>query len=112
MPHEWNNMIVVTKEELVPEFFPSWEALRKKLTRDSDKPYGIKRARKGKGQGNKVLILFDSLPKEWRKQLGDPRQKDCSLDRFFWEDAEAVAFFAEVCPGKYGTIDVERQKCS
>ena len=110
MPHEWNNMIVVTKEELVPEFFPSWEALRKKLTRDSDKPYGIKRARKGKGQGNKVLILFDSLPKEWRKQLGDPRQKDCSLDRFFWEDAEAVAFFAEVCPGKYGTIDVERQK--
>ena len=50
MPHEWNNMIVVTKEELIPDFFPSWEALKKKLARDKKKTYGIHRAREGKGQ--------------------------------------------------------------
>ena len=83
MPHEWNNMIVVTKEELIPDFFPSWEALKKKLARDKKKTYGIHRAREGKGQGNKVLIAYDTLPKDWRKQLGDPRKKDCSLERFF-----------------------------
>lgn len=110
MPHEWNNMIVVTKEELIPDFFPSWEALKKKLARDKKKTYGIHRAREGKGQGNKVLIAYDTLPKDWRKQLGDPRKKDCSLERFFWEDLEAVSYFRDVCPGKYGTIDPERQK--
>lgn len=110
MPHEWNNMIVVTKEELIPDFFPSWEALKKKLTRDSRKTYGIRRAREGKGLGNNVLIAYDTLPKEWRKQLGDPRKVDCTLERYFWEDTEAVTYFREICPGKYGTIDVERQK--
>lgn len=110
MPHEWNNMIVVTKEELIPDFFPSWEALKLKLWRDAKKTYGIRRAREGKGQGNEVLIAFDTLPKGWRKQLGDPRQKDCSLERYFWEDQDAVTYFRDICPGKYGTIDVERQK--
>lgn len=110
MPHEWNNMIVVTKEELIPNFFPSWEALKKKLIRDSKKTYGIRRAQRGGGSGCEVLIIYDTLPKEWRKQLGDPRKVDCSLERYFWEDQEAVTYFREVCPGKYGTIDVERQK--
>lgn len=110
MPHEWNNMIVVTKEELIPDFFPSWEALKKKLARDRRKTYGIRRAREGKGMGNEVLIAFDTLPKDWRNQLGDPRKVDCTLERYFWEDQEAVTYFRDVCPGKYGTIDVERQK--
>ena len=71
MPHEWNNILVVTKDELVPEFFPSWEALRKKLARDEKKAFGLRRARQGKGRGNEVLIVFDSLPEEWQGQLGD-----------------------------------------
>lgn len=110
MPHEWNNMIVVTKEELIPDFFPSWEALKKKLARDNKKTYGIRRAREGKGAGNEVLIAYDTLPRDWRKRLGDPRKVDCSLERYYWEDQEAVSYFRDVCPGKYGTIDVERQK--
>lgn len=106
MPHEWNNILVVTKDELIPEFFPSWEALRKKLARDEKKAFGLRRARQGKGRGNEVLIAFDSLPEEWQRQLGDPRRKDCSMERFFWEDAEAVAFFSSVRPGKYGNLDI------
>ena len=66
MPHEWNNILVVTKDELIPEFFPSWEALRKRLARDEKKNFGLRRARQGKGKGNEVLIAFDSLPEEWR----------------------------------------------
>lgn len=110
MPHEWNNILVVTKDELIPEFFPSWEALRKKLARDEKKAFGLRRARQGKGRGNEVLIAFDSLPEEWQRQLGDPRRKDCSMERFFWEDAEAVAFFSSVRPGKYGNLDIKRQR--
>lgn len=53
MPHEWNNMIVVTKEELIPDFFPSWEALKQRLWRDRKKTYGIHRAREGKGKATK-----------------------------------------------------------
>ena len=101
---------MVTKDELIPEFFPSWEALRKKLARDEKKAFGLRRARQGKGRGNEVLIAFDSLPEEWQRQLGDPRRKDCSMERFFWEDAEAVAFFSSVRPGKYGNLDIKRQR--
>lgn len=110
MPHEWNNMIVVTKEELIPDFFPSWDALKRKLTRDLKKPYGIRRARQGKGLGNDVLIAFDTIPKEWRNILGDPRKVDCILEKYFWEDGEAVTYFSSVTPGKRGGLEVERQR--
>lgn len=110
MPHEWNNMIVVTKEELIPDFFPSWDALKRKLTRDLKKPYGMRRARQGKGLGNDVLISFDTLPKEWRNVLGDPRKVDCALERHFWEDGAAVTYFSTVRPSKRGGLEVERQQ--
>ncbi|MFV0584992.1 MAG: hypothetical protein ACK5N4_23500 [Parabacteroides gordonii] len=110
MPHEWNNMIVVTKEELIPDFFPSEKALLQKLWRETKRPYGIRRARQGKGLGNDVLINFDTLPKEWRDILGDPRRVDCILDKFFWEDSEAVTYFSGVTPGKRGGLEVERQR--
>lgn len=110
MPHEWNNMIVVTKEELIPDFFPSWDALRRRLDREAKKPYGIRRAREGKGLGNEVLINFDTLPKEWRDILGDPRKVDCILEKYFWEDGEAVTYFSSVTPSKRGRLETERQR--
>lgn len=109
MPHEWNNILVVTKDELIPEFFPSWEALKLKLWRDSKKGYGLRRAREGKGLGNEVLIKFDSLPVGWREQLGDPRKTDCILERYFREDSEAVSYFSSIKAGKKGYIMPERQ---
>ena len=64
-------MIVVTKEELIPDFFPSWEALKKKLARRLKRKHtAFIVTREGKGQGNKVLIAYDTLPKDWRKQFG------------------------------------------
>lgn len=110
MPHEWNNILVVTKEELIPEFFPSWEALKLKLWRDGKRGYGLRRVREGKGMGNEVLIAFDSLPEGWRKQLGDPRKVDCILERYFREDSEAVGYFSTVKAGKKGYILPERQQ--
>ena len=102
--------MVVTKEELVPEFFPTWEALKLKLWRDSKKPYGIKRARQGKGLGNEVLIQYDTLPAEIRDTLGDPRKVDCILERYFQEDAGAVDYFSNIKVGKKGYIPVGRQR--
>ncbi|MDR2920596.1 MAG: hypothetical protein LBV72_14685, partial [Tannerella sp.] len=100
MPHMWNDILVVTKDELIPDFFPSWEALRKKLYRESRKPYGMRRAREGRGLGNEVLIMFDTLPKYIRESLRDPRKVDCILERYFWEDAAAVRYFTTVRVGK------------
>ena len=109
MPYEWNNTLVVTKEELVPEFFPTWEALKLKLWRDSKKPYGIRRARQGKGLGNEVLVEYDSLPAWIKDALGDPRKVDCVLERYFREDSGAVAYFTQARVGKLGYIRPERQ---
>ena len=39
MPQIWNNMVVVTIDELIPTFFPSWKALKLKLWRDSKKGF-------------------------------------------------------------------------
>lgn len=110
MPHFWNNKVVVTKDELIPDFFPSWDALRRKLDRDLKKKYGIKRAQRGGGLNCEVLIDYDTLPSEIRKELKDPRKVDCILERYFWEDAKAVEFFANVKAGKRGYLDPERQK--
>ena len=110
MPNEWNNMIVVTKDELVPEFFPTREALKLKLWRDKKNPYGIRRARQGKGLGNEVLILYDTLPADIRETLGDPRKMgDCTLERYFREEAGAAEYFANARAGKKGYIPTSRQ---
>ncbi len=66
MPQIWNNMVVVTKDELIPAFFPSLGALQKKITRDSRKSFGIRRVQSGGGSNTKILIDFDTLPHRFR----------------------------------------------
>lgn len=92
MPHLWNNIYVVTKDELVPDFFPSYDALRMKLKRYEGKPYGIKRVQVG-GNGREMLIDFDSLPKEIQEAIGDPRKLEHILEQFYTTDANAVNYY-------------------
>ena len=73
MPFEWNNFIVTTKEELVPNWFNSEKTLYDIIWRYRNKPNGIKRVQLG-GNGRLMLIDFDTLPAEIKHGLGDPRQ--------------------------------------
>lgn len=109
MPFVWNNMAVVTVDELVPEYWPSWDALRRKLDRDRNNPLGIKRAKQGKGKGNKVLILYDTLPEEIRSALRDPRKVDCVLENYFFEDNAATKYFGSLKASKNGYLKPEQQ---
>ncbi len=93
MPHEWNNIIVVTKDELVPAWYSTWDSLKATLHRYSNLPYGIKRAQLG-GNGRQLLIAFDSLPMHIQNGLGDPRKKHHILEIFYQIDSEAVNFYA------------------
>jgi len=108
MPFEWNNMLVVTKDELVPTWF-SWHNLSITLNRYLDKPYGIKRVQLG-GNGRQLLISFDSLPKEIQDGLGDPRKCNHILEKFYKVDGDAVAFFAnyKFTDGSY--LKIEHQE--
>jgi hypothetical protein len=92
MPHEWNNLIVVTADELVPAFFNSLKTLQKSITRYEGKSYGIKRVQKG-GNGRPMLIAFDSLPKEMQEAIGDPRKITNPLEIFYKQDQGAVDFY-------------------
>ncbi|SFB81043.1 hypothetical protein SAMN05421780_101579 [Flexibacter flexilis DSM 6793] len=94
MPHFWNNIVVVTKDELVPSFFATWNTLKSEIQRYKDKSYGIKRLQSG-GNGRQLLIAFDSLPIEIREALGDPRKLNHIMERFYTVDAEAVRFFSD-----------------
>lgn len=109
MPYFWEGQIVVTKDELVPRFFPSWDTLRRKLTRDANKSYGIKRARRGGGRECTLLVDFDTLPPRMKEALGDPRNTRHVLEQFIEKDIDAVHFFATNKPGKVGYIKPERQ---
>ena len=100
---------MVTKDDLIPDFFPSWDALKKKLYRDAKRPTGIRRIRRGGGSGGEVLIDFDTLPADVRSRLDDPRKVDCILERYFFVDAEAVRFFSSKRIGRYGYIAQARQ---
>jgi hypothetical protein len=92
MPFEYYNKIVVTKAELVPNWY-NGNTLQSIIERYKDKPFGIKRVQIG-GNGRPMLIDFDSLPQDVQKGIGDPRKVGHILERFYKQDAEAVRFFA------------------
>lgn len=93
MPHSWNNILVVTKDELVPDWFKTENTLKSKIQRYADKPYGIKKVMIG-GCGRQMLIDFDSLDSHIQKGLGDPRKLSHILEKFYQVDAKAVRFFS------------------
>lgn len=87
------NTVGVYKEELIPNFIPSYDALKKRLQRHEDKPYGIKRIRKG-GNNHELLIDYDTLDENIQLKLGDPRKVKHVLENYFKEDPEALSFYS------------------
>lgn len=94
MPHLLGKILVVTKDELIPAFFPTYEALKKKLKRYENKAYGIKRYSYG-GNGRQLLVLFDSLDAEIQDKLGDLRKDKHPLEAFYQTDTDAVTFYTK-----------------
>lgn len=92
MPEFLGKILVVTTEELVPEFYKTDYALEKALTRYRYRDYGIKRHMLG-GNGRRRLVIFDSLPKEWQDKIGDPRCNDHILEKYYVIDSEAVEYY-------------------
>ncbi|GAA5096777.1 hypothetical protein GCM10023210_30970 [Chryseobacterium ginsengisoli] len=94
MPHHWGNILVVTLEELVPDYYNTLKTLQTNVYRYKDKPFGIKQVQKG-GNGRHMLIDFDSLSKEIQDSIGDPRKMNHPLIEFFQFDANAVRYFTD-----------------
>lgn len=92
MPHIWNDILVVTKEELIPTFWNSYNNLANELWRYKNLPYGIKRASVG-GNGRQLLVRFDSLPAHIQAAIGDPTKADHPLEKIYKTDPEAVEFY-------------------
>lgn len=94
MPHIFNDILVVTLDELVPEFWGSEKSLSVTCKRGEKRGYGLRRVQLG-GNGRQMLIDFDSLPIEIRHAIGDPRKGGHILEKFFKTDRETVDFFRE-----------------
>ncbi|MCC2590324.1 hypothetical protein [Chryseobacterium sp. MFBS3-17] len=90
MPHLWNNSekVAVEVSELVPDFYSSQAFLSKEISRNRENPYGIKSLQRG-CRGRRLLIDFDTLPKNIQDALGDPRHVEHVL--LYWYKTEAVA---------------------
>ena len=88
------NVVVVTKEELIPEHFPTYDALAKALKRSEKRGYGIKRVMRG-GNHRQLLVDFDSLPRRIRECFKDPRVNEHPLEQFYKPDSEAIEFYAD-----------------
>ena len=108
MPHEWNNIWVVTKDELVPKYY-TWEQLKLTIWRYEGKPYGIKRVQRA-CNNRPMLVSFDSLPIEIQNAIGDPRKVDSILERYYEIDPDAVTFYTTVKVGVKGTLETEVQE--
>lgn len=108
MPHEWNNILVVTKDELVPKYY-TWEQLKLAIWRNENKPYGIKRVQRA-CNNRPMLVSFDSLPVEIQEAIGDPRKVDSILERYYEIDPDAVVFFTTVKVSAKGTMEPEAQE--
>jgi hypothetical protein len=93
MPHFFNDILVVTYDELVPEFYKSVAVVSGKCARDERKGYGLKRVSGKGGGGHVVLLAYDSLPIEIQAALGDPRKTEHILERYYKTDNQAVEFY-------------------
>jgi hypothetical protein len=94
MPEFLGDILVVTKDELIPKFWGNYNALKIELHRYKDKPYGIKRAMLG-GNGRRLLVVYDSLPKRVQEKINDPRKPDHILQKYYKVDSAAVEFYNE-----------------
>ena len=103
MPHFWNNILVVTETELIPNWWTNYNNLKNELWRYSKKSYGIKRAQLG-GNGRQLLVSFDSLPKHIQDGIGDPRKMQNPLEAFYVTDAKAVEFYTNFERPHYGYL--------
>ena len=103
MPHFWGNILVVTKDELVPKYFNTYDALQKSIKRYEQKPYGIKKVWGG-GNGRQLLVSFESLTKEMQESIGDPRKLDHALLKFWEINSEAVRYYTSVFHFEDGTM--------
>lgn len=92
MPQEWGNLLVVTKDELIPKYYNCISTLKSEVHRYKDLPYGIKKVQKG-GNGRQMFIDFDSLSKNVQDSLGDPRKMRHPLISFFEFDAIATRYY-------------------
>ncbi|SUJ26378.1 Uncharacterised protein [Sphingobacterium spiritivorum] len=109
MPHNWNNILVVTKDELVPNWYNTENTLYSEVKRYSKKEYGIKRVQLG-GNGRTMLISFDSLPAEIQDGIGDPRKLNHILERFYKVDSDAVRFYSNFKFDDGTYLDTEYQE--
>lgn len=95
MPTVWDkdiNKVAVQLNELVPDWWSSYEALKMKINRESNFDYGIRRLQRG-CKNNQVLIDFDTLPREIQEALGDPRRCQHIMEKWYRWDSDAVRFF-------------------
>jgi hypothetical protein len=94
MPQLIGTIAVVTLEELVPAFFPSYGALKKRILRSKHLPGGIKRYQSG-GNGRKMMVLYDTLPESIKSELLDPRLDNHILSNYYEIDADANDYYTE-----------------
>jgi hypothetical protein len=94
MPHLFLEKVAVTLDELVPSHYSSYDALKKALQRSEQRGYGIKRITNG-GHGRQLLVDYDTLPREMRESMKDPRVMEHPLEHFYSVDSRAVEFYTE-----------------
>lgn len=87
-------ILVVRYDELVPTYYKTENYLRKKVSEDMKRGYGMRKVRPGKGQGSNALIEFDSLPLWIQEQMDDPRRDKHCVEMFYRHNVEAERFFA------------------
>lgn len=87
------NIVALDVHDLVkPGLFPSYAALQKKLKRDEELDWGMRRVSRG-GHCRKLLVNYDTLPKRYQQLIPDPRQPEHPLDAFYKTDMAAVTYY-------------------
>ncbi len=95
MPQILGDKVAVSKAELIgPGLFPSYQALAKKLKRDEEPVWGIKRITSG-GNGRQLLVDYDTLPQRYQQHIPDPRVKDHILMDYYIQDRDTGIFYHE-----------------
>lgn len=105
----WNNFVVVTLPELVPNWFNTESTLKNTIRRYENKPYGVKKVQSG-GNGRQLLVDFYTLPQVIQDGIGDIKKLNHVLDQFYKTDSAAVSFFTKYRFPDGTYLDVDYQE--
>lgn len=87
------DILVVTKDELVPRYWSHYQSLQRRLDSDEKRGYGLKCTQRGGGMDTTLPIKFDTPSKRSQVAISNPQKYKCQFEQFHKAEKEIMDYY-------------------